>query len=491
MKKCLVFFLGLFILATAGLGWCIKTIQNQQDQIVITEETILGDIRAADGLTVKIDTQWENDKIRWDTTVTIDGDTAQPLSITTESELRYHEENLQPRNGAYLLNRNTEILRLSYDDGVHYGYAGNTDLLDTIKGEGILSNMKHHRLGSALAKIAWEAKADSVYTKEVRLADYLSYYPLFMDMWSDVSYVWYGDEWNIGDYLRVRIPEDHMMSVSITKNIHGTVTQVSAESTSGSVEIKTPAAMTDRSVFYAVYAVNRDDGAIRSLEMEHGNGIYCLPFVEEEDTRNMKPRAMKNIFSLEEKVCLVGLAADTSGDVLYLVVKEEGLLKLKMIALDYRNAAPGEVPVAQEIGEWMLIGYPDQSEVFLIDQIESHLLIVLNDGTLVFLPESLHSEKKEIIRGKVSTDSMAYAGSRMWDYSLDYEDGKLALICAESYWDCSARVYVFDHEGEQYQGILHHSLDYQGAYRDYTLQLEQPLEISWSGERIIQENRID
>lgn len=484
MKKSLVIFLIFLNIAVYGMFACIHKIYEEQDGIVITEDTLAGERSVAQGLEAIVRTQWRTDRIRWETKLniyaegkrTIEGE--QSEDSQTYSELRYHmnERKLSPRSGA-ILSRQNDVLELIYEDGYHIGYAENAAV--NAAGEGILGQMRDHSFYQMFADVAKDVPAGASITRQVHPADYFSHYPLSMNLRMDVSTVWYVDEWNMGNFLGIRVPESHVMNITITKNYpNGAVTEIAAEPVGGSLSIKSPAVTTDNGLFYSIYAVKSDDGVLISPELEHENGIYCLPFTEEENGRNMKSDEMRLVFKLTEEECPVGLLADDLGEKLYLAVKRGKELLCKVVALDYSGLEPGMAPKAQEIMECSLGDYPENNELFLMEWKEGSLWMVFYDGTILFQPDIIEFSEKKLIRSRIEDNNFAY-GKEGWDYDLDYSDGRLALICSEQFWNCSFQIYVFDASGLLYHGAFRHSLDAQNATRDYCLVPENALEIIW------------
>ena len=355
----------------------------------------------------------------------------------------------------------------------------------TAKEEGILNQIYSPEVRRMFTELAKNVPAGETVSMQVAPADYYSYYPLYMEMKAGASTVWYTDEWNMGEFLGMKVPDDHLMNVTITKNHpNGAVTEISAEPVSGSVQIKSPAVLTDRYVFYVIYGVQHDNGEMVLPELKNGNGIYCLPFVDQENGRHMMTEQMQMIFSLE--FCPVGLLADPEQERLYLLGRDAGELACKVLQVDSDLTEPGRVPGLIEVQELRLGAYPGESELFQAEFQEEALWLVFDDGTMLFCPDIMEKAEvspenvlPEIIRGKIANSNFDYSGKYGWDYDLDYKEGKLALICAQNYWRNSFLVYVFDKNGNLYEGEFLHSLDAQNSYRGYCLQAEKPLQISW------------
>ena len=71
MRKALAILLVLIILSASGIIAAHAVVNEQRDQVVISENAIYGDKAAAYGLTVTNNSSWDN-RLHWNTTYTID-----------------------------------------------------------------------------------------------------------------------------------------------------------------------------------------------------------------------------------------------------------------------------------------------------------------------------------------------------------------------------------------------------------------------------------
>ena len=156
MRKALIAFVLLFVLAVGGMTAIHAEVNEVRDQVVVTEEIIYGDKAAAEGLTILAQAALENGHLNWDTTYTIG---EQPK---THTEFKYSSE---PR-----------------DRTIHYEPMG------LLLGNSLHDHSSDWNRASDSSELSgidlayWELREETPFGEEgkrqIRIADYYDYYPI-------------------------------------------------------------------------------------------------------------------------------------------------------------------------------------------------------------------------------------------------------------------------------------------------------------------------
>ena len=436
MKKSLCLAGVILLLLCTGLGMAVRQVDEEKDDIVITQQVLEGDVRAADGVTFRIGTQWKG-RMNWDTSVTIDGNSTDGVVASkTDYEATWQKEE---KKRSYTWT--TEVMEAYYTEGYHTSIVGGWS--DSVAFSGVT-------FAAAVEAVASRTAPGESHEEIIQLNDYHTYYPLFVELHLGESMIWgINAEEFLSSYLQIRIPDSHQMKISITRNNEGNIIGIGSDSTEGSPEIHFSAAEADDGVYFAYYGVA--DGIFTDLDSQHGNGIYFLPFVRQEDGIEMQHDKLEKIFDLPEKDCyVVELKLDREEKQLLVLTKESDSLVFRSLAFENW----------EEKQQIMLMAYESNDGCQVTEFIEENLLIVLGNGSLCFLTVDENGKYQNQIVGSLGVGN-SLRSTQEWDYDVDYRDGRLALICAENYWVKSVYVYIFGEAGLEYKGYYEHSADYE------------------------------
>lgn len=270
MRRFVIFLLVL----ACGIGAVAAAhaeLTQQGDDVIITETVLQGDIAWAQGRTIHLTTRW-NQHLCWDLDYTIGGD------YTVENYFQ-QEYDWDTDSG----------MRLFYAYAtVNFGARGTSLMISGDQGYGRL-----------FLTVADQTANGTVHTETVRLADYLDYYPLEVELYyhndkyyyisenSDVFDYIYGDanagkkteiERFINENFAVPVGEDDTAEITVAKNNNGTIYQVDMNLISGNVTGLSGVA-TEGGLYFWTESYN-DDGytVVGGGESLYGPGVYFIPW---------------------------------------------------------------------------------------------------------------------------------------------------------------------------------------------------------------------
>ncbi len=479
MKKSLGFMAVVFILIGAGFFYCFSMIAGQKAQVQISHSTLAGDMAAAKGITLQFRNQWTG-RLFWDTEITID-----EAMIAAAGGKEYHPVASKTAfredwsfDGKYQsriwFDQGVEPVELYYTNGgLHWSLSKGVHPEEFAEYTDI-------EFKEAFADVATRTEAGHSRTEEVRLADYEEFYPI------SINAITYMDGDNGGGYsfsaqelLGVRIPDDHRMAITVGLDKQGNIIEVSTGEQVGAVSFESCSLYTDEGTYFAFYEID-ELGRALVPDSKIGHGIYKVSVERIYDKENLEKwngeftYDITKVYTLPEEDCYpIDMKADGDGNML-LFTQEAGKLLLRVIEPDNMR----------EMEQLELMDYPESGRYRHTDVTEDYLFTVMYNGDFCYLTKE-EGEYKLQIKSSLGSDQ-SFGGSYKWDYALDYQKGKLALICGVDNFSSSVMVYVFGTEGLEYKGHFRNSADTeQMPYLDkrISLTVEEGLEIWFTDEK--------
>jgi hypothetical protein len=466
LKKSAVFALLLLILAVAGTWAAGVTIHAAADQVALTRRDIYGEVDAARGLTVTLNSVYRN-RLLWTTTAS-----ALEAEGTkfTYSPTRITQTDTPSYSG---LEMYTQVdLGADPSDGV------------TLPG-----------LDAAYEELSAATPAGQEAEKTIYLRDYLDYYPLSLQL--ELPNYWgildsqsspamqqaQQPLQTIQEYFKIPVLEEEQCQITLGKSEEGHAWHWGFSSAEGdSYNMWTLSAVTSDACYFTFNTLTQEGKVVDTSALPDGYGIYRLPYETDRDG-NTCPLAeeLEMVYPLEPGTDLLDLHVSPEEDCLLLHTAQNGRYLLTVIDLaDLSTRQILDVaPFDREESSWRLYKEGD----FLVAAIGGNTLAVLPrqaDGsyTLAHLWDAWPPEQGDLA---FST----------WNVALDYDGERLALAGIlddeEGYqWDtCNYYLAVYQGEGLVYYGEYLNSLytsgqdleDYEYACRSrYTT----PLELAWT-----------
>lgn len=463
MKRSLILILVVGLLLFKGLIHGVNMIQDQADDVQVICNVMEGDSDCAEGISFRVGTHWLK-RLNWNTYVTIEDEgkadyvTFFEKDLTAESKYRHYTSSI--------LDDEVRIFLFSNSYNVQ------SDNLN-------LEEFKIHPYFEAIKYVAEKTKPGEIYTEEIKLKDYRKFYEIELELylnrgpqnWEENSSEY------INEFFKIQIPETHKFYITIGKDKQGSMCMVQNDSVTDGVAFQCCSVQTKEGLYFSFYGENAD-GRMQNLTMESGNGVFFLPLVDMKNgDTSVLFKELKNVFPLPNKDCFpIELLADESGEKLLLFTRENEQLVIRVI----------HVATMQELEKHILIDFPEGTQLVHADSHEEGIFAVLTNGSFAFLHKKDNSYERQIVselgQGPEASDK------RPFIYDLDYQNDRLALVCAEDYYRSSVYVYVFGAEGMEYKAQYLNCVDYESNYFDQHiyLQEENPLEIWFTEENAIQ-----
>jgi len=455
MKKILWLTGIVIIVSLLSVPFAFGIVDSQRESVVITEEVISGDPKAAEGITVEFLTHWDALAL-WNTQYTIGtGETVTEFAFEGDGvswpkqESAYFDFNIPVNFGtAVALGESTY-----YEKGV--------DL------EGMW-------IPEVLHAVAERAKPGESYTEIVSLAEYYEYYPLELSVLSgehDMSFYSNGVDY-FSEFFHIKVPADEKISVTIGKNKAGLVTDVDCNSgwegadgwQEDGLSINTAYAFGEEACFFT-YACTRFDTG-EHVDAEENRGIFYTPYVEDNRRFTISKRIEK-VCDIPEDIVPAEMLWDEEQGELYLVAKAEDAYRLYIYSVT-RNS----VVLKQEL---TVLHREDELPYYREMTLEKGgILLKWADGFFSFVAEAydgyeLWCSDVFVADVKYLEDIMVMGNHPIdvgWEVPvMDYEhalmfDGERLVLAAYDSWDgVNVTLAVYNQTEQLYCGRYHHSAE--------------------------------
>lgn len=474
MRRALIAFTLLFLLAAGGVAAVHMTVNEVRDQVVITEEVLFGDKAAAEGLTILSEAALDDGRLNWDTTYTIG---SQP-ETHTDFEFRTERE-----DRAVTFEHSGLML-----SGYHNRYSG--DWRDSTDGAGL----------SGLNLAYWELMQDTPVGEEgkrdIRIADYYDYYPfeIVIELPNYYLHVSFGEismavsqeqhdnmaqvHEKLKQYLKIPVLPTETMEISLTRTEYGVGGWGSGTGDGERYESYAKRTVTDEACYFVPNNRTNEDNLVDFSHVPGGYGIHMLRYrYREGDTITMVDAdSLSMVYPLDEESRVLWFDHTTGNDRLLLVTLEEsGETLLRVIDCD-------GMETVQEI----VLYEKDEVRTFGVAEcIDNFVLLRANDGWITLLEERGDGTFDVAIDIPVTEEQQVSYGF----HTVHWDGEKLVLaypwarIDWQSQENCGFGVAVYDKTGALFVGKYTSSLDTK-TYHYYSgdncfLWSEEPLHISW------------
>ena len=460
MKRTLILLLALLLAAVgllaAGAGYLTST----EDDIELTHHLVAGDPAAAAGIKLTLPVGDQGSQTCWETTVDLGSEELAPKTeFTFYPKGKTWENDPQPRVDIYTGSINFGMSSTGGIDFSEYTGEGEED-------PGRLYDATMMVLPAA--DVAERTENGETRTETLRLADYYDYYPMTVELYlpdqegrSHVYAAW-ADCQALTDYFGLRVPEDLMVEVSVTKDELGQVYNVETNDAD------------NQRFWFDCQTVVVEDGICVSISVESENidvpedlvacrdgfGLYFIPFSDELKTDYEQGDP---VFDLEHVRMFCPLAPgsapmllsrEAEGQVL-LYAREDGALKLSVFDTDTWQCVQWETifPLGEE-DAYSLLGSGDG---FMVMSGPDNMFRVVEEADGVYTPAL--SGVQDMGEGYVDE----------WWYNVEcaYDGQRLAVAGITASGDCSLWVQVYDETGLTYGARIDHSLDREDAWNLY------------------------
>ena len=460
MKRTLILLLALLLAAVGLLAAGVGYLTSTEDDIELTHHLVAGDPAAAAGIKLTLPVGDQGSQTCWETTVDLGAEELAPKTeFTFYPKGKTWENDPQPRVDIYTGSINFGMSSTGGIDFSEYTGEGEED-------PGRLYDATMMVLPAA--DVAERTENGETRTETVRLADYYDYYPMTVELYlpdqegrSHVYATW-AECQALTDYFGLRVPEDLMVEVSVTKDELGQVYNVETNDADNQrFWFDCQTVVVEDGVCLAIAVMSEDMDVSKDLvACRDGFGLYFIPFSDELKTDYEQGDP---VFDLEHVRMFCPLAPgsapmllsrEAEGQVL-LYAREDGALKLSVFDTDTWQCVQWETifPLGEE-DAYSLLGSGDG---FMVMSGPDNMFRVVEEADGVYTPAL--SGVQDMGEGYVDE----------WWYNVEcaYDGQRLAVAGITASGDCSLWVQVYDETGLTYGARIDHSLDREDAWNLY------------------------
>lgn len=452
MKKCLWLLTILILAALLSLPFAFLKVDSQRESVVITEEVIAGDPKAAEGVTVEFLTHWHALAL-WDTKYTIG---------TGETVTEFDFEG----DGVYWPGR--ESAYFDFNIPVNFGTA-------VAMGDGANAtrdvDLESMWLPEVLKDVASRTEAGNSHTEIVTLADYYKYYPLELSVRSeahDMSFYSNGVDY-FSDFFHVEVQVDEKIEVTITKNPNGYVTAVDCNGhMEEGLSIDTAYAFGEEACFFTYVCTDWETG--ERVAAGENTGIFYAPYVEENRLFTIPGHVVKAC-DIPSDIVPAEMLWDEERGELYLAAKADGEYRLYIYSVDGTNVVlEQEIPVLSR-DELLKAEMPVYREMTLE---KGGILLKWSNGSFSFVSEEESGYQlwcsNTFVPDVQYLEEIAQVGNQWmelgyideifsYEHALYFDGDRLVLASYASWDSVNVTLAVYNREEQLYCGRYRHSAE--------------------------------
>lgn len=426
MKKSLILWLLMTMLAVFSLPAALILTDSGKEKILITEEILSGNPAEAEGIVLRIPSHWGR-QLFWDTEYTI-GEGKTKSSFTFSSgKVSWKEPEAEVQVGLFFLMNDvlTESYRLGSGNNFdwRYGY--------------------YEMIGS----VAERTKGGEKHTEIIRFGDYNPYYPLLVGFHGPIEHNgnYYQDACGfLRDFFHIQAAEDSA-EVTVERNGQGDIINVSVCPLIGdeNVDICSVAADGGEGV-YLVYGL-RNVKTGEFADRGQNRGIFYFPYEKQEsgsrELRKMDLTQVRKLQELTDNIIPLEMLTDQEGEFLFLAAEDEEGFSLFVYRLE------GEIPVLTR----KIPVKTDHSSFCQMSLEDGGILLTWKDNSFSFVAE----EKGEyrFWRGGTFPESSPFSEEHVCTFDRE----RLTLAAYENWYSLNVLLAVYDEHGQTYSGRYVHS----------------------------------
>lgn len=475
MRRSLVVSLICVGLALVSIPLAWMRVEDEKEDVVITEEALSGDPAAARGVSLRIASHWDG-HLLWDTEYTIGSGKGAESEFSFAGEQVAWEWEPHPTAKAEF-------------PGLYGGTYAASLWEEEVSAD---SMMPYPEIVQAVATGTLEGET---LQETVRLGDYREYHPVDFAL-EGISVEYEGDYARTLSYLtelfRIPVAEDRIR-VTVEKDSAGDFISCKEERTEDaqSIRIAGGSAFGKAGVYYAFCLENMETG--KAAHRGENCGLFWLPFEEERDGWiQVDLTRMEKVCPLPEGTVPEGLLLEEGKGRLYVAAKEGQ--DYSLLVYDLGSGAPvlaQRVALGQErlfraegmTGNSLYLEGTDTELVLAspgfcaMSREDGGLLLTWNDNGFSFVTET-DGECRLWCSGQFPEQpEEEYIGTGhgwMANHLFPMEreclfDGERLVLAAFEDWDSlNVLLAVYDRDGESYSGLYRYGGDNSGYFSGET-----------------------
>lgn len=310
MKKRLIFYVVLALIAVMALSGAALAGFLIQDDITIEAHTLSGDVSAAEGLTLTVYAQ-RNSNLTWDTTFPA------TAAFQAATDFTYHLDGISSSDGVYL----------DFSTASLNGTTSTT--LENLMEE---RNRWSDFLIEPIRELARELAPGEEKTETVTVADYWEIYPLTLYLnLPNVTYYDEGETSFLTNYFHIPVPAELTVDITVSLDEDGECVQATINPTGEeSYGFCSADLVTEQGIYLGLYSCEPGE-TVDFSHIQGGYGIYRIPLPQEDDYA-LPVEDIENILPLSaEDVEAVSLLESPWDGIIEVFTVEQGTLRLRLL----------------------------------------------------------------------------------------------------------------------------------------------------------------
>jgi len=474
MRKAIALLLTLVLFCSVGLGFAHISVNKAKDNVVLTETTLLGDPSAADGLEILTTNDYNNNRLTWETTHITGSEkkTDTIFTFTAEPKRMYYARDYS---------------------GLHLETYIHTDLDTNSPYEELDPIEKEYRDLFDATEPGHESK------KTIRVADYLDYYPITIeiDLPNYTMYYYFEDDFpdenrandvyssmkadiitHYRNFFRIPVLEDEYLDIHVRKGPSHVIGSGSGSSEKGDwYTMFTQAVTTPDAMYFLFDAHTSNTNIIDTSLIPGGFGIYCQPYSQPESEQSkynsIDPVDLSMVFPLDPEMKPQYFVFDKAKNQLILVTEEYGKAILRILDADDCTLIQSEVIVEFEEGDGIWAMY--HGDDYIAFTASGSRLIVFS-----------HANERYVPRINIQMNDNSVSEEILWRIlDTDWNGEQFAVV--SQVWTqedfCDFELSIFDASGILYCGEYKSSLTTGYAANSYNYYVHPtdsaPLRVRW------------
>lgn len=424
MKKSLFLSLFLLGLAVISLPAALILADSGKEKILISEEVLSGDPAEAEGIVLRIPSQWER-QLLWDTEYIIgSGKETESRFTFSSKQISWKAPEMRVQVGlGFFLNSDFSATYEAGSTSFDWGYG-------------------YHEIISGVAE---RTKSGEANTEIVRFGDYSPNHPLTFEMLgTNVSYE--GDYLKNCDYLsnyfHIQAAEDRA-EVTVEKNAQGDIINVIFRhlNSDDAVVILNSAVDEGEGIYFVYCLLNAETNEY--ADRGQNSGIFYFPYERQESGfLEVDMTQVRKVQDFPGRIIPLEMLTDDAGEFLFLAAEDEEGCSLFVYRLE------GEIPVLTcQIP--VKTGHASACSMSLE---AGGILLTWNDNSFSFVAEE-KGRYREWCSGTFPESSIPF----FREHVCIFDGERLALAAYESWYGTNVLLTVYGEQGQTYSGRYVHS----------------------------------
>ncbi|MBP3569243.1 MAG: hypothetical protein J6K04_08780 [Lachnospiraceae bacterium] len=294
MKKLWIVFVGLLVLGIGTLVVLPGFVLQEADKVQITEHVLSGDSATVEGVTVTGYSHY-NGQLFWNTVYTA----GEEATVETEYDFSVDQKLSRNRADSFSWNQERGYGCFQWMSGLSGGWGMSSNGGLSITND----NIERRELTAAYEALAAETKAGEENSKMICLNDYMTYYPLEINLQDSgsVRYSFNTEELSeaYASYFKIPIEEIIDYEIKMEKDENGKIISLGGGVKEFRFQWNVASVCTDTDIYFTFCPYSGGKRLDTSL-IPGGFGIYRQPYRTENGETIIQPEKLEVVYALSD-----------------------------------------------------------------------------------------------------------------------------------------------------------------------------------------------